>query len=216
MLQEGYSLLNNSKENYALLSLIFSYINNAGNRDNIKIEINFMDRCHILPLENKKILSKGIIDNFEILTLNTIELYASKINALISRATPRDLYDVDSMIENNIVIDNEMLKKCLIFYNMIGGEQDIDNLTFENIEKINFIKFKTQLKPVISKNDKFNFEKAKIKVINYLKEIIKINEKEQVFINEFRKRNYRPEILFDNFEIVNNIKFHPMAIWRCK
>ncbi len=128
----------------------------------------------------------------------------------------RDLYDVDSMIENNIVIDNEMLKKCLIFYNMIGGEQDIDNLTFENIEKINFIKFKTQLKPVISKNDKFNFEKAKIKVINYLKKIIKINEKEQVFINEFRKHNYKPEILFDNFEIVNNIKFHPMAIWRCK
>lgn len=216
MLQEGYSLLNNSKEHYALLSLLFSYINNAGNRDNIKIEINFMDRCHILPLENKKILSKGIIDNFEILTLNTIELYASKINALISRATPRDLYDVDSMIENNIVIDNEMLKKCLIFYNMIGGEQDIDNLTFENIEKINFIKFKTQLKPVISKNDKFNLEKAKIKVINYLKKIIKINEKEQVFINEFRKHNYKPEILFDNFKIVNNIKFHPMAIWRCK
>lgn len=52
---------------------------------------------------------------------------------------------------------------------MVGGEQDIDTLTFDNIEKINFMKFKTQLKPVISKNDKFDLEQAKLKVINYLK-----------------------------------------------
>ena len=72
MWQENYSLLINPREHYALISLTFSYVNNVGNRDNIKIEINFMDRCHILPLENKKILSKGIIDRFEILTLNTM------------------------------------------------------------------------------------------------------------------------------------------------
>ena len=216
MWQENYSLLINPREHYALISLTFSYENNVGNRDNIKIEINFMDRCHILPLENKKVLSKGIIDRFEILTLNTIELYASKINALISRATPRDLYDVNTMIENDIILDKETLRKCLIFYNMVGGEQDIDNLTFENIEKINFIKFKTQLKPTLSKNDKFDYEKAKVKVIKYLKELIKINEKEKIFINEFRNHNYKPEILFDSISIVNNIKSHPMALWRCK
>ena len=216
MWQENYTLSVSSKEHYALLSFTFNYINNAGNRDNIKIEINFMDRCHILPLESKKILVKGIFNSFEVLALNTIELYASKINALLSRATPRDLYDVTKMIENNIIKNTTTLKKCLIFYNMIGGEQDIDNLSFENIEKITFAKFKTQLKPVIAKSDKFNIEEAKTMVITYLKDLIKITEKEQEFIEEFKNRNYKPELLFESKEIINNIKLHPMALWRCK
>ena len=57
------------------------------------------------------------------------------------------------MIINNIIQDEEMLKKCLIFYNMIGGNQNIDSLAYEGIDKINYFKYKPQLKPVISKND---------------------------------------------------------------
>ena len=216
MWQEGYSLMVSPREHYALLSFTFNYVNNVGNRDNIKIEINFMDRCHILPLEQKQVLSKGIVDKFEILTLNTTELYASKINALLSRATPRDLYDVNAMIENNVIKDMELLKKCLIFYNMVGGEQDIDNLTYNNIEKLNFMKFKTQLKPVISKTDKFDLEQAKVKVIDYLKELTNLTQEERSFICEFRNQNYKPELLFNDKNMVENISQHPMAMWRCK
>ena len=219
MIQEGYLLNVSPRKHYALLSFIFSYINNVGNRDNIKVEINFMDRCHILPLEYKNIISNGIIENFDILTLNSIELYASKINALLSRATPRDLYDVNAMIDNNIIKDEKeknLLKKCLIFYNMVGGEQDIDNLSFKNIEEINFTKFKTQLKPVLAKNDKFNLEDAKTNVISYLKELITINEKEKSFINEFKNKNYKPKLLFRDEQIIEDIISHPMALWRCK
>ena len=216
MWQEGYSLMVSPREHYALLSFTFNYVNNAGNRDNIKIEINFMDRCHILPLEQKQTLTNGVTNKIEILTLNTIELYASKINALLSRATPRDLYDVNAMIEKNIVKDKNLLRKCLIFYNMSGGEQDIDNLTYGNIEKINYMKFKTQLKPVISKTDKFDLDKAKLKVVNYLKELINLTQKEECFITEFKKQNYEPELLFEDKNIIENILFHPMALWRCR
>lgn len=66
MWQEGYSLAD-SRDHFALTSFLFNYINNAGNRDNIKVEINFLDRCHVLPLEKKKILTKGIIEDFEVL-----------------------------------------------------------------------------------------------------------------------------------------------------
>ena len=53
MFQEGYSV-SDVREHFALTSFLFNYINNAGNHDNIKIEINFLDRCHVLPLERKK------------------------------------------------------------------------------------------------------------------------------------------------------------------
>lgn len=216
MESNDYSLTIMPKNNYALLSLTFNYINNAHNRDNIKVEINFINRHHIMPLENKKIVCNYLNNDFNILTLSTIELYASKINALLSRAAPRDLYDVNRMIENNLIINKRMLKKCLIFYNMVGGNQDIDNFQYDKIRQISFMKYKTQLKPVISKTDKFDLEKANILVIIYLKDLIKITNREQKFIDEFRKQNYRPELLFNNSGILNNIKSHSMALWRCK
>ena len=65
------------------------------------------------------------------------------------------------MINNKIIEDKELLRKCLIFYNMGGEDQDINSLSFENVESINFMKFKTQLRPVLSKDDKFNLDEAK-------------------------------------------------------
>ena len=143
------------------------------------------------------------------------ELYASKINALLSRFAPRDLYDINIMIINNVIQDEEMLKKCLIFYNMIGGNQNIDSLAYEGIDKINYFKYKTQLKPVISKNENFNLIEAKKNVISFLKKLIVINDNEQKFIDEFKKRVYKPELLFDNELEIYNAKCHPMALWRC-
>lgn len=147
--------------------------------------------------------------------MNTTELYASKINAPLSRATPRDLYDVSTMIGHRIIKDSDLLRKCLIFYNMVGGEQDIDDVSFDNIESINFTKFKTQLKPVLAKSDEFDLAEAKANVINYLKALMAMDNGEQRFIDEFGKKNYRPELLFENETIICNIKSHPMALWRC-
>ena len=216
MWQEGYSLMQEPREHYALLSYVFSYINNAGNRDSIKVEINFMDRCHVLPLEHKQLHTKDFFESFPILALNAVELYASKINALLSRGAPRDLYDTFTMIENNPVKDLDMLRKCLIFYNMVGGDQDIDNIGFQQIERINFQMFKRQLKPVIAKDDKFDLKAAKSVVIEFLQKLIKLTQSEKKFVREFREKNYAPQLLFDDNKIVENILSHPMALWRCR
>lgn len=215
MWQEGYTIAD-SRNHFALTSFLFNYINNAGNRDNIKVEINFLDRCHILPLEKKRILTKGIVEDFEILTLNTIELYASKINALLSRATPRDLYDVSAMIENDVITDTKLLRKCLVFYNAIGGDYDIQGLDYKNVERLDYRKYKTQLKPVISKNDKFDIEKAKEIVIPYVKDLLVLTDGEKEFLSKLKEKVYTPELLFESEEIINNVKNHPAALWRVR
>lgn len=215
MWQEGYSLLAELREHYALSSYVFNYINNAGNRDNIKIEINFMDRCHILPLEYRSVNSKGVTEQFDVLTLHTTELYASKINALLSRAVPRDLYDVYYMIGQNIVTDTEMLRKCLVFYNMVGGDQDIVEIDFKNLERITYQKVKRELKPVIAKTDKFDLETAKKVVLEYLAKLVVLTDSEKRFVAEFKNKNYLPELLFDN-NTADKLHSHPMALWRCR
>ena len=76
------------------------------------------------------------------------------------------------------------------------------------------MKFKTQLRPVLSKSDKFNLEEAKDIVINFVKELVEFDAKDIEFINQFKTGQYKPELLFDNAEIVGRIVNHPMAKWR--
>ena len=40
------------------------------------------------------------------------------------------------------------------------------------------------------------------------------NEKE--FVKEFANKNYRPELLFEDKEILERISAHPMALWRVR
>lgn len=213
MIQEGY-VLEDAREYFALNSFVFKYKNSAGNLDNIKVEINYLDRCHILPLETKQILTKKILENFNILTLNSTELYASKINALLSRATPRDLYDVFVMIENNVVTDIDLLRKCLLFYNVIGGNYDLEDIDYKNIESIDYMKYKKRLKPVLTKNDKFDLEMAKKIVIAYLDNLLVFTKKEREFLFKIKNKIYSPELLFDDEDIIKNIINHPAILWR--
>ncbi len=175
-----------------------------------------MDRCHILPLEIKKAHIKDVVGNLEILTLNTTELYATKINALLSRATPRDLYDVNAMLENKTITDYELLKKCLVFYSVIGGDYNIEKLDYKNIERLDYRKFKTQLKPVIALDDKFDINKAKTSVIDFLKTLLTFTDNEKDFLYQFRQKRYCPELLFDDEDVITRITKHPAALWRLR
>ena len=92
LFQKNYSLSPQSKRYYALDSAVFQYINNAGNRDNIKIEINYLNRKHILPAASMPINTPVASSDVKINVLSACELYGSKIAALIGRCKPRDVY----------------------------------------------------------------------------------------------------------------------------
>lgn len=41
-------------------------------------------------------------------------------------------------------------------------------------------------------------------------------EREKSFVDRFNKGIYEPDLLFDQKEIVERIKNHPMAIWKTR
>lgn len=65
-------------------------------------------------------------------------------------------------------------------------------------------------------DDKFYIEKAKELVIAYVKDLLVLTDGEKEFLSKLKDRTYTPELLFDNEEIVANIKHHPAALWRTK
>lgn len=216
MQSNGYTLHPSSKNTHALDSWVFSYLNAGGNRDNIKIEINYMMRAHILePLTRKT--SVPFIEEVDVYALAPLELFGNKIKALIERAAPRDLYDVNRMIKENIIKDDQMniLRKIVVFYLAVGGKNKPEKeYSFERIRNIRFPQIRSALIPVLKKTEKFDFEEAKTNVISFLSGLLILGDAEKDFIESFNQGEYKPEVLFDDREIVERIKEHPMALWK--
>ena len=216
MQSNGYTIHPSSKNTHALDSWVFSYLNAGGNKDNIKIEINYMMRAHILePLTRKT--SVPFIEEVDVYALAPLELFGSKIKALIERAAPRDMYDVNRMIKENIFKEDQMdmLRKIVVFYLAVGGQNKPEKAySFERIRNIKFPQIRSALIPVLKKTEKFDFEEAKTNVISFLSGFFIPGDAEKDFIESFNQGEYKPEVLFDDYEIVERIKEHPMALWK--
>ncbi len=212
--QKNYSLSEASKRHYALDSNVFQYINNAGNRDNIKIEINFLDRVHVLPIQESVVDLPIAQSENPIKVLSAEELYGSKIAALLGRCKPRDVYDVYSMIQKEVIKDNELLRKCAIFYNCIGGEANIDNVDYRIFDELTKRDFNRMLRPMLVKTEKFDEKQAIATIKDFLQNLLTLTDSEKQFVEKFRHQEYCPELLFDG-QLLQNVKDHPMAIWRC-
>ena len=216
MQSNGYTLHPSRKNTHALDSRVFSYLNAGGNNDNIKIEINYMMRTHILePLTRKT--SVPFIEEVDVYALSPLELFGSKIKALIERAAPRDMYDVNRMIKQKIFKDDQMyiLRKIVVFYLAVGGKNKPEKeYSFERIQNIKFPQIRSSLIPVLKKTEKFDFEEAKANVVSFLSKLLSLGEAEKNFIDSFNQGEYKPEHLFDDGEIIERIKEHPMALWK--
>lgn len=53
-------------------------------------------------------------------------------------------------------------------------------------------------------------------VITYLHELLHFSESELAFIENFKQREYHPELLFDDADMIARISQHPMALWKCR
>lgn len=204
-----------SKNRYALDSFVFSYVNTGGSKDNLKVEINYMDRCHILPLEKRPIIKT--FGKFKILTVNREEIIAQKISALIERAAPRDLFDVFNIIESkNLLQSKELpfLKNMIAFYISVGGSGALpSDFDFSKIENLQFSKVKAGLLPVLQKGTRFDLKTMKAEVLSFLGSFLQKDASISDFWHLLKEGEYRPELLFSG-QALKSIASHPMALWK--
>lgn len=208
-----------SKNVYALDSIVAEYIDIKGNIDNIKIEINYMNRVHIL--ETKKIdVSTDVFKDkhLTIHCIHPIEIYAAKLCALLSRTTARDLYDVYTLSKYDLFDDEEkkILKQCFMLEYIAVNDYKLKDMKIDNIEKLKRQDIKTKLLPTLKDRNprNSNIDEMKQAVREYLKDILIVDDKTKEFYDKFQKGIYEPELLFDNEEIIERIKEHPMIIWK--
>jgi len=213
--REGYKISPKSKEHASLDSLVAGYINNAGNNDNIKIEINYSLRNHILPIVSRKISTGSFGEAGEVRTLNGVELLAAKTAALYNRLAARDFYDIYNVIKYKILSESEydLYCRCVVFYRSLTSDQ---NMLDFNPARVDDLKRKTMihdLYPMLVKGEHFELDTAKQEVKEFLACSIILKSEIREYIDFFYQGIYKPELLFSG-EMLENVRSHPMAIWK--
>ena len=218
---EGYELEEKkSKYTYSLDSYIYSYTNTGDMKDLIKVGINYAIREHLFqPIKSNINTLNGVLDPLEILSVHPIEIFASKLTALMNRAAARDLYDVWNMVEIDLFNSKERdsLRKALIFYSVLNVDVKEELFDISRISSIDFKKVHRELRPVIYTKERINLDEMHSTVIDYINEIVQLNDNERLFIDKFYDAGeYLPELLFDEEEQIERLKAHPMALWKLR
>ena len=213
--REGYNISQKSKDHFALGSIVAGFHNNAGNYDNIKIEINYSLRHHISPTVMRK-MNTDLFGQFgEVRTLDGIELLASKTAALFNRLAARDFYDLYNVKKFGILSEKEYDSYCraVVFYGSISGDASKLNFSPNRLDEFQKRKVDQDLSPMLVKNERFELDYAKSEVKEFIASSIVLTSKHKRYLEQFAKGNYEPELLFSGKEL-KNIKEHPMAIWK--
>jgi len=216
MTTQRYSLSEKSRFYHSLDSFVFVYKNLGGVNDNIKIEINYSLRSHIFELQDRSIVTSAVESKFKVLSVAPYELFAGKINALLSRSAVRDLYDIYNLSKYGLFDRSEydIIRKAVVFYTSISQEIIPESYDFRKIDNINFQKIKTDLLPVIQKGERIELDDMKREVAQFLSDLLILESNEKEFLRVFSQQEYRPDLLFDDKAILARLMNHPMVLWK--
>lgn len=212
---QGYTRKKSDRQSFILDSFYFTYVNTGGNKDHIKFDINYVMRAHIYNAEKRLVVTKTFVVEDGVNSLNSIEIYGSKINALNNRAAVRDLYDVWKLVKSDMLSDQkEQLRKAVIFYHVLTSDEISGKFDLAAANKLNQHSILRELVPVLKKGENFILEDALKSVSNFVNTLMDITDDEQMFIKNFCSGKYSPELLFDDPGIIDRISGHPMAKWK--
>ena len=216
MAANGYELSSKSKYFHSLDSFVYTYANSAGIKDNIKVEINYSLRCHVLPFVSKSIETLGVFSETGILSVAPAEIFASKIIALLTRTAARDLYDIHNMITFGLFDESEtaVLRKIAVFYFTIASDEIPESFDIKRIYSLTNHRIRTDLQPVLRKKERFDLSSAQKRVEGYLTDLLVLDIAERQYLDAFREGEYKPELLFEDTDILERIAIHPMAAWK--
>jgi hypothetical protein len=201
-----------TKEEYALSQLEFRYSARSGSRDKFKLDINYLHRQPIIPIENRTFTRFHANLTFPMMGLE--ELLAGKIIALLSRYTPRDLYDVYQTATSSLRYDSQRLRSLILFYGLVSRASvfEIFRMDFDRITQNDL---RRHLTPLLAKGRPPERVEMVGVVENFLRPLLTLTQNESEAINAFYTSGDLPtEALFPDSEIQNKVKLAPSLLWK--
>lgn len=217
----GLTLFRNPKA-HAGGKMVWRYPSALGNQGNVEIDLNFMYRIPLLPLERRDsiILANQQVSKMQVLDIH--EIAAGKFSALIDRSAGRDFFDAYHLFEyKNMQL--EKLRQCFVIYAAISSKKNFLSIDMNQIV-IDGQDLKNKLIPVLKQNYSSNFTSyaewirhISDKVKEGYKKLLPFNENELLFLRNIKERGLvEPELVTNDQDMINKIKNHPAILWAIK
>jgi predicted nucleotidyltransferase component of viral defense system len=212
-------ILDRNPNRHAGGKMIWRYPSALGQMGNLEIDLNFMYRVPLWPIELKSSCTVGSKQVHDIPILDPHELSAGKLVALIDRKTGRDLFDAYHLLTKTN-LDMVKLRLALVIYSAISRKADLRILTPETIS-VNITDLKNRLIPLLRKNDLTSINSTS----NWAKELISecqrafkhflpLTENEHAFLSGLLDNGtIKPGLISEDIELIENIKNHPAIRW---
>jgi hypothetical protein len=110
-------------------------------------------------------------------------------------------------------LDKDRVRKLAVFYLSLDGIFELNESSFDNVNKITQDSIKKELQPILAKGNVFDLNVAKEEVVKFLKDLLVLTDSEKKYLTEFSKGNFDPYLLFEPNDAERASK-HPMAKWR--
>jgi len=179
---------------YPLSRFTVSYTSHQGTRDSFKIETGYMRRIPILDKDARMSFRHLGSDTLHTVTTpQAEEIYANKLVTLLSRATPRDLYDLSIIVGTDV--DTTKLRKCTVLESLMSLPQPLTDVDPEKI--IVGIHPDQGLRALLRTGQVLDTDALKTTVTRYSEEIIgSLTTNEKNLIHQFyAEREFTPELL---------------------
>jgi predicted nucleotidyltransferase component of viral defense system len=217
---ERHSLtLDRNPNRHAGGKMVWRYPGALGQMGNLEIDLNFMYRIPLWPIELKSSCAVGSKQVHNIPILDPHELSAGKLAALIDRKTGRDLFDAYHLLTKTN-LDMPKLRLALIVYSAINRKADLRQLTPQSIS-VDITDLNNRLLPLLKKSELASMNSAS----NWAKHLVQecqkafghflpLTDNEQAFLHELLDNGQiKPELISNNISLSDNIKNHPAVRW---
>ena len=197
---------------------LLTYRNAANNQDRLKVEINYSERLPVLPLKMQNLAHPfKILGEVKALSYQLEEHMAMKTRALLTRGTPRDLYDVFLLANGTLKFNLNLYRKLAIFYLCLASV-DVRKLTTEMINRIDERDIRQNLLPLLRRRShRLDMETLKEIPLKLIEKVLSFEPSEEQFLDEFYdKCTFNSRLLFGNMPVAKEIERHPVVLWRLK
>ena len=190
----------------------------SGQGGNLGVDVNFMFRIPLWPIQTMDSRPVGIWQAAGIAVVDMHELAAGKLTALLSRRQARDLFDCSNLFNLN-GLDRKRLRLAFVVYGAMSrkdwrtvtpGDVDFDIADLD--QKL----IPTLRSSAIERIQKDNFGKILVTDCRkILSGLLPFTENEMEFLDQvLDKGKIAPELLTDDADMQDRIRRHPLLEWK--
>ena len=197
---------------------VIGYRSVLGGTGNLQVDLNFLLRAPLWQVTTKNSKFVGS-EQIKVPVLDSYELFAGKLNALMSRQASRDLFDAFNLL-TMASLDFEKLRLAMVIYGAMNPKdwrQCSPKTIGYSVQEL-----KEKLLPLMQSSKLSTSDALDSWASNLLSTCVeKLNnffpmaENETEFITQLRDRGViKPELITDDESLQRILSVHPSLLWR--